>query len=411
MRLLETWLACLVALSLLIALSSIAAAGCVRGANLALQAHIDRFSLTPNGDGIDDTVVLSYSLSGAARVSISVLDEGQQTSSPLRAAEPRPPGDYRLVYDGTHEPRAGSPDRRVLPDGTYHLRVEATGPDGRQQSSSEWITVRGGDANGPTLAPIVVAPSAVSADDSELDGPVAASFRLSKESLVSIFVEDQQGRKVDVRVLDQHRVPGEYTETWTPTVNTRPLPAGLYRYMIVARDAAGNMTTSATPVRVYGGGTPQAKILWAEFLPSRVPLGGSVRVRLRIRNTGSTALRTQGPEPGYRYASYESFGSIANGEFTGRAGAWRVGVDWADASVSAWPANVEGVVGPLTAGPRYPYRWGLGRDLPPGEEADIFGEVQLLHPIPRLWLFAGIIREGVHLHEDRVGRALIEVGP
>ena len=162
-----------------------------------------------------------------------------------------------------------------------------------------------------------------------------------------------------------------------------------------ARDKEGNVTTAKTSIQVAAGGIPRAKILRADFAPRQILLGGEVQVRMRIKNVGDTILRTQGPDPGYTYPSYESFGSIQGGAFIDRAGLWRAGVDWAGA--------------PISGGARYPYRWGFGHDLSPNEEVEISGAILVKHQITKMFFFAGIIQEGVRIQDDGVGRALIEV--
>jgi hypothetical protein len=104
---------------------------------------------------------------------------------------------------------------------------------------------------------------------------------------------------------------------------------------------------------------------------------------------------------------------VADGQFVDRLGRWRAGVDLSDGQ----PAEGQGLwlpgsSRPLTAatpGARYPYRWGFGRDLAPGEEADVTGEIQFWHRVPTLWIFAGLIQEGVRFHDDGWGRAVLNI--
>lgn len=362
---------------------------------LTVTAEVPRPVITPNGDPTRGITTLRYHLSAPARVTIAVQD-AQGRRFALRADEPRPSaGTYELRFDGTRADDAAPMNRRVLPDGTYQLVVDAVGPSGERASASANLQVSGADVDPPRLDPITVAPTFLSPNFDALDDTLTASFRLSKESLVSIYAEDREGRKVDVRLLDEKRVPGEYVESWNAVVNDTPLPDGVYNYVVSARDRAGNVTAVSTPIQVSAGGIPRAKILRADFAPRQIILGNTVQVRMRVKNTGDTLLRTQGPDPGYRYTSYESFGSIESGQHIDRAGLWRAGVDWAGA--------------PISGGSRYPYRWGFGRDLQPGEEVEISGEITVLHQITKMWFFAGIIQEGVRIQDDGVGRALIEV--
>jgi hypothetical protein len=117
-------------------------------------------------------------------------------------------------------------------------------------------------------------------------------------------------------------------------------------------------------------------------------------------------LRTGGPAPGYTYSTFDTFSSIESRQFVDRVGIWRVGVDWAGS--------------PAASGSKYPYRWGLGRDLEPGAEATVVGRITLDHgpnldrmvgpPQNRFFLYGGLIHEGIAFQDDKVGGTWIEVG-
>ena len=83
-----------------------------------------------------------------------------------------------------------------------------------------------------------------------------------------------------------------------------------------------------------------------------------------------------------------------------------VGVDWAGS--------------PSASGSKYPYRWGLGQDLEPGAEATVTGRIKIEHgpnldrmvgpPQNRIFLYGGLIHEGIAFQDDKVGGTWIEVG-
>lgn len=382
----------LLALSVLTALTL---GSCKSVPALTVEAQVQGGVITPNGDPLRSTTILRYTLSAPAQVSVSIQDAAGQRYS-LRSAEARPAaGNYQLTVDGTHADAAGPMDRRVLPDGKYQLVVDAVDRTGQQASASTQLTVEGADTNAPRLDPLVITPKAISPNFDAIDDVATATFRLSKEAFVSIYALDSAGNTVDVRLLDERRPVGEYVEFWDGVVNETPLGDGIYHYVVTARDRAGNVTGITTPIQVAAGGIPRAKILRADFSPHQILLGGDIAIRIRIKNTGDTVMRTQGPDPGFTYSSYDSFGSIANGEFIDRAGLWRAGVDWAGS--------------PISGGARYPYRWGFGHDLRPGEEVEIAGNIQVWHRITKMFFVAGIIQEGVRIQDDGVGRAQIEV--
>jgi hypothetical protein len=164
---------------------------------------------------------------------------------------------------------------------------------------------------------------------------------------------------------------------------------------VEARDRAGNVSVAQVPVWLVDGGLPEARITAVHIWPRQLVIGGPVHIEVGVRNVGRTVLRTQGPGPGYDYTSYESFGSIADGAFIDRAGLWRVGIDW------------QGV--PVTTESRFPYRWGFGQDLGPGEEVRVSGTITLLHRIAKLWVYAALVQEGHGYFDAGQGRTLVEV--
>lgn len=396
---------------LVLGCASLALAACANGAPLRIEAHLDRSTISPNGDGSGDTSTLTYVLSRPARVDVAIVaTDGDRF--PLRTNEPRPAGDYHLVLDGTYPLAGEDGQRRVLSDGAYQVALQARAAEGERASATASLEIRGADTERPQLDPVAVAPSAISPNFDGIDDQVVATFGLSKAAAVSFVVEDQTGRKVDGVTLGL-RGPGEYRETWNAVVNGRPLPDGLYRFSVVTRDAAGNTTTSITPLTVAGSGIPRARILRADFRPHQLLLGGYVEVRIKVKNVGATILRSQGPDPGFAYGSYETFGSIAQGEFIDRLGRWRAGADLSDGQPSEghglWLPGDSRPASAATPGARYPYRWGFGRDLQPGEDAEATGEIQLWHRIPTLWLFAGLIQEGIRFHDDGAVRSVVNV--
>jgi len=357
------------------------------------------------GDSGDQTAVVHYSLARPATVTVW-LSGGPNEQFLIRDRQPRPPGrDYQLTLDGTYEPPSVAPngsatarepaERRVVPPGQYRVIIQAVDDLGYREEATTDVTVVEADVEAPRIEELVVEPDVVSPNFDAIDDVAQISFRLTKDARVSIYATDEQGRKAYVGVRDEKRKAGAYAETWTGVVNERPLADGLYYYTVEARDPAGNVTIGRTPIRLSAGGVPKAKITWAHIAPRQILLGGIVSVEVGVRNVGDTIIRTQGPEPGFGYNSYESFGSIADGQYIDRAGFWRVGIDWQGA--------------PVTAGSRFPYRWGFGHDLAPGEEVLVRGTIEVLHRVSKIWLYAGLIQEGHRYHDDGVGRAQVEV--
>jgi hypothetical protein len=377
----------------LVLLAALALAGCSTGRPLVLEVGVSRETLRPGADA-DGRVAFRYALSRPATISLALeRPDGQRLY--LRQNEPRPPGtDYRYEFDGT-APAPDDPEARVvLPDGPYRLVLEATDAAGQRETRGADLRIAGADTSPPRIEALGAFPSTISPNFDAIDDVARITYRLTKAARVSLFVVDAAGRRTPLGE-EEELEPGEYAAVWAGTEGNRPVPDGAYQVVVRAADAAGNVAVARVPVQVQAGGTPEAKIVRAEIAPTRLMRGELLRIEVTVRNTGDTVIRTQGPDPGYVYDSFDSYTSIANHQFYERAGLWRVGVDWSGA--------------PSSAGTKYQYRWGFGKDLQPGEEVTVVGYIRIQHEQTKMWFFAGLIQEGIAYHDDGVGGREVQV--
>ena len=93
--------------------------------------------VTPNGDGVDDTSTISYSLSAPASVTATLVDSTGATVATL--------------FDGFvgAGPQSFVFDPAAVPDGTYQVVVTATSSDGIQATGSVFVTVTRAAIPGP----------------------------------------------------------------------------------------------------------------------------------------------------------------------------------------------------------------------------------------------------------------------
>jgi hypothetical protein len=173
------------------------------------------------------------------------------------------------------------------------------------------------------------------------------------------------------------------------------MPSGSYQLGVRARDAAGNVVERGVPLVVLDSGIPEASIVMARVGPRQIIRGDRVCVDALVRNTGPTTLRTNGPDPGYEYDSLETYSSVDGNRWAEHAGYWRLGLNWSSST------DVSRAT--------YPYRWGFGRDLPPGEEVSVRGCVVVRNEQSNLVFSAGLLQEGIAIHNAGAGLVRIDI--
>jgi hypothetical protein len=170
---------------------------------------------------------------------------------------------------------------------------------------------------------------------------------------------------------------------------------GKYLLGVRARDAVGNVVEHSVPLVVEESGVPEASIVAARIGPLKVIRGEQVCVDAVVRNTGQTVLRSEGPDPGYVYNAMDTYSSIENHAFGEHAGFWRVGLNWSG--------------GTEVSSATYPYRWGFGKDLQPGEEVNVHGCVTVTNEQDKLVFFAGLVQENVAIHSAGAGLVRVDI--
>ncbi len=387
--------------TLTLALVVLLVAGCGSGGtSLLSDLRLSSTVVAPTGAGDTPPIAVRYGLSRPATVSAYLTSDSSERLY-LRREEPRPAaGEYVLGISGAYAPDPAGDERRVLPSGSYRLVIEAHDASGVQQQSAAQVEIRDADTTLPTIENLTLFPAALSPNFDGIDDTTRISYRTTKQATVTLLLVSESSKRY-VLEREERQHPGEHATTWNGLVGNQVLPTGSYQLVAQAQDAAGNVSVARETVRVDASSMPDAHILSVDFEPRRILVGGTVKVEIRVKNSGNTVLRSQGPDPGHSYDSLQSFGTIEEGKYPDQRGFWRVGVDW-----TADP-NSLGASG--SSGSKYPYRWGFGKDLQPGEETTVVGYLRIDRRYPRIWLYAGLVQEQAGYRDDEVGRTLVEI--
>jgi hypothetical protein len=344
---------------------------------------------------------LRYTLGRPAAVTIAV-QPAQGGSPVLLRNTTSGAGSYYLRVDGTVPLSDVVPGptpiqvSRVLTDGSYTLSLQAAPTDGTPAASwSGTFKMVGAPPAPPVLENVQVHPDTISPNGDALDDVASLTFRTAPTTTTSVTVLTPDGQHVPLLAptplpAGEHNIPFSGNDLFGSV-----LPDGLYTASVRTADNAGNTIEARLPITISGSGTPSIALLSADFTPHAIIMGNAITVRMRVQNTGKVPLRTQGPDSGFTYTTNDTYSSIAGGQYTDKAGLWRVGVDWT--------GNTGG------APYRYPFRWGFGHTLQPGEIVTIEGHITLLKNERQMLFYTGVLQEGVRIVLDQLAPTTIDV--
>jgi hypothetical protein len=339
---------------------------------------------------------IHYRLNSPATVSSRIVSaNGAQWVVHSDAQRPTP-GDYVFHFDGTVA-GPGLNERRVLPDGDYQVVLDVRA-GGAAQEKQVPISVRDAQTATPDILDLAVLPDTISPNFDAIDDVTHVTYRLARDARISGFLDQPSPSGTPTRIWMGEETPllaGAQSLTWDGLANGQPVPNGTYTLGIRARDTAGNVVEQGLPIVVQDSGVADASIVSAQIGPLQIIRGDQVCLNAIVRNTGQTVLRTVGPDPSYVYNSFDSFASIENHAYAEHAGFWRLGLNWSGSTD--------------TSGATYPYRWGFGHDLQPGEEATIKGCVKVLNEQDKLVYFAGLVQENVAIHNTGAGLVRVAI--
>ena len=343
--------------------------------------------------GQGEVVNLSYQVGRDTRISV-FLQGADGKRYDLRRDEPRSPGSYSLRLDGAVEfVENGLSQRRLLPDGSYRCILAAGG----EQESREFKVIGSPISEGvPEIEGLAANPPVISPNFDAIDDVASLNWRTSRPATITVSVSGPDGFSRILKTSKNQPAQEDRVDFNGLDQKSLPVADGVYTYTIQAADKAGNVTRRASTLEVRGGGKPEATISYASISPTEIIKGGTVTLTVRVKNTGKVPIRSQGPDSGFLYNSREVYSSLENGRYDDQAGLWRIGADF--------DAN-SGVGGPV----RYPFRWGFGRDLQPGEEVEIVGQIKIDKDEREIKLYVGLIQEKIRLIQDRLQITTVKI--
>ncbi len=131
--------------------------------------------LTPNGDGVGETMKISFSLTTAATATVEVVNGSGVTVRRLADARPFPAGASQLLWDGRDGGGA------LVLDGPYTVLISAQSPGQSDSDTDEVVVDR-------TLGHLRVAPRPFSPNGDGRRDTTTVSFDLARAATVRVLV-------------------------------------------------------------------------------------------------------------------------------------------------------------------------------------------------------------------------------
>ena len=186
-------------------------------------------ALTPNGDGIGESMKVSFSLTTAADVTIEIVNSSGSVVRRLASSRAFPGGGSSVVWDGRNS--GGG----LVSDGRYTVRFSAASP-GQSATASRAIVVD------RTLGHLAVAPELFSPNgDGRLD-TTSASYDLMRAATVRVQI--LRRRTLVATLANGDLGAGTHSLSWDGRAGGTRVADGLYSFRIRATTSLGTRTLS-----------------------------------------------------------------------------------------------------------------------------------------------------------------------
>lgn len=251
---------------------------------LAVTVSKTPTTISPDGDGVADTLRTAYRASEAGTLAITVRDITGTVVDTSEVANPA--GSSAVIWDGR------GPNGALLPDGTYTYQIVPRDPAGNVGSPVARTVVISTTVGWVRSTATVIDPTTPSA----VVRDVALSFTLAHAATVTWSMADARGRSIRFFAKGQPMAPGPQAATWDGRDDTGALvPAGTYTMVLRAEDgvthAVARTTVGVGPFRVVTSPTIPVHGKVATFtVTTALPLAGAPSVRITLPGAGTIAV-------------------------------------------------------------------------------------------------------------------------
>ena len=375
--------------------------------HLLRSAQFSADQLTPNADGEDDILLISYEIARNATVSISFQDE-MGNNYYFRRQKARGIGEYEVFFSGIVEGFSLPDDQlqatilaRVLQDGVYEWQISATDEGGITETATGTLTISQADTTLPDLRGFQISPTLFTPNRDGISDRVEIQFQLVKQADTQVYLQLPDAGTIPISEKPRQVIPGapgrHYYDYEGGVDNGETPPSdGVYPVVGFAEDALGQKMIISDTLEIRFGGVPRADIMapavgdQVEFSSTTWVVCDTLYFSLTIENYGEAPIRTTGPPPNTVYDSDWNYNTL---NWHTESGAWRVAIGYEDELRN------------------YPFRWALGTEeeleeidghyyLMPGQRTVINGGIRLAGALgsrnPQI-IYAGLIHEDVEI--------------
>ena len=217
--------------------------------------------IAPDGDGTLDTATLTYTLTAAANVGITVHDQAGTQLAVLEAPRWRRSGPHTLSFDGLG-----------LPDGVVELRMLATATEGRTATSSIQVAIT------RTLGHVALKRAVLSPNGDGHDDRLTVRFSLAGPASVRLLIL-REGRWT-ATPFSSSLQSGRQVIYWDGAKRVGTLREGAYVAVLEAADAVGTARVTLP--------------FLADWTPPKVSFVSLDPLRLRVSEPATLRIRADG---------------------------------------------------------------------------------------------------------------------